>query len=177
MKIFFFFFFLLNVGHVTASPIHGGFVLWQNKTEVQQHNLVDWTSRSRKASMFIFNSFLCIQSFASIFPFSPFFHLDVCALPLIICVTNPSILFSPNSQLYCMHQHLVGDMLCFTLPIKHSCRMTHYLWGEKKLLYNYDALKLAVIELQQQAQHKPQWCCKSWDVNETSCHDLLGDKQ
>lgn len=65
------------------------------------------------SSLFFFFSFH--------FGFSPSLHLGICALPLIICVTNTSILFSP------MHEHLVGYILCFTLPSKHSCRMSHYL--------------------------------------------------
>lgn len=73
-----------------------------------------------------------------------------------------------------MYRHLVGFVLCVTLPSKHSCRMTHYLWGKTLS----DALKLAVIKLHQHShQRKPQRCCKSWGENETSCHDLLDDKQ
>lgn len=66
-----------------------------------------------------------------------FFASNLCFLFLpLFCVFLPSphhFIFSSNHPRNRSISSL-AYMLCFTLPSKHSCRMTHYLCGKKRSL-------------------------------------------
>lgn len=165
-------------------------VLWQNRVRLKCNSTTCWTDPrdSPKASVFIFDSFSLLPFSRRPLPFfhffSPSLHLHILYLPLIICLTNPSILFSPSSVM--KRASTAGGLTQYKLfPSKHCGRMTHYLWKnsflppksammpwnplwQHRLIYS----RGWCINIQWRAQHKPQQSCMSRDLNETSCRDL-----
>lgn len=115
------------------------------------------------SSLCYLSSFPFYQTPRSIFLFfSPSLHLRIFYLPLIRCLTNPSILFSPNS--WWLHP-------VQTVPQQIFWKDDSLFVGKKLFLEG-----LRCPNAWRLAQPKPQRCCLSWDVNKTSCCDLVGYK-
>lgn len=132
-----------NAVHVTTFPSHGGQKCsltepdWSATAQPAGQTLV---SHTRPLCLFL-TAFLCIQSLLPFSPhplpffhfFSPSLHLHILYLPLIICLTNPSILFSPSSVM--KRTSTAGGLTQYKLfPSKHCGRMTHYLWKNSSSL-------------------------------------------
>lgn len=166
---------------MTTFPSHGG----------QRCSLTepDWSATARPAGqtlvihtrpLFIFDSFSLHPVFAaflptppSIFPFfSPSLHLHILYLPLIICLTNPSILFSPSSVMKCAST--AGGLTQYKLfPIKYCGRMTHYLWRNsflppKTAMMPWNSL------WQRRLIYSRGWCSGGHSIspNKVACHEI-----
>lgn len=132
--------FFFNAVHVTTFPSHGGQKCsltepdWSATAQPAGQTLV---SHTRPPCLFL-TAFLCIRSLLPFSPrplpfFSPSLHLHILYLPRIICLTNPSILFSPSSVM--KRASTAGGLTQYKLfPSKHCGRMTHYLWKNSSSL-------------------------------------------